>query len=716
MSPTVGSYYLVCHTQGGSGQPSIGRLFKYPSFENQQSVANKSFFQCDKVEFYWHTKGTHVLLLTMTEVDKTGGSYYGKQDGPIYSVAWSPKAMEFCVVYGFMPARASIFNIKCEIAYEFSAAPRNSIYYNPFGNILLLAGFGNLRGHIELWDTNTKKLIGNCEAPDTTLLQWSPDGIHFLTATTAPRLRIGNGYKIWHYTGALIHEQMYPNEELYEVLWQTVSNGTFKESALTCQKVEGIVPSVPQPSKEAYRPPSARNRPAIQFKLHDDDDSTPIRPNSGAPSKAAIKQKKKRENKKARNQEEKDMTVNPPITSNVTVVLTGDEEKDKKIKNIKKKLDAIAKLKDQQAQGKFWKLIKFRKLKEKLACCCGSAACSLCCSACPSCRNSTSSRLMYALLLLVTTVVACITLSPGLQDFLRKVPFCRNSTKLLPDSVVINCQDAVGYLAVYRICFIVTLFFCLMALIMIGVKTSKDGRAGVQNGGMVGNYEETESKAWYAALLGITFLCYALAITGVVLLFVFYTKSDDCSLNKFFISFNLILCFIVSVISILPNVQEKLPRSGLLQSSIVSLYVVYLTWSTVSNSPDANCNRGLLGGKTSQMGFDGQSIVGLIVWMCCVLYSSLRTASNSSKITMSEHVLAKDTGAVKSSADASLVSHEEPYVPIAGRDGTDGGESGDKKVWDNEEETVAYNWSFFHVMFALATLYVHDDFNKLVQT
>lgn len=385
----------------------------------------------------------------------------------------------------------------------------------------------------------------------------------------------------------------------------------------------------------------------------------------------------------------------------------------------------------------------------QLACCCGSAACSLCCSACPSCRNSTSSRLMYALLLLVTTIVACITLSPGLQDFLRKVPFCRNSTQFLPNSVVFNCQEAVGYLAVYRICFIVTLFFCLMALIMIGVRTSKDGRAGVQNGfwglkymiiiggiigaffipedtfgptwmyfGMiggflfiliqlilivdfahswaeawVGNYEETESKGWYAALLGITFLCYALAITGVVLLFVFFTKSNDCSLNKFFISINLILCFVVSVVSILPNVQEKLPRSGLLQSSIVSLYVVYLTWSTVSNSPDSSCNPGLLGivganttVKSTQMGFDGQSIIGLIVWMCCVLYSSLRTASNSSKITMSEHVLAKDTG--------------------AGRDGgNDGGENG-KKVWDNEEETVAYNWSFFHVMFALATLYV----------
>ena len=33
-------------------------------------------------------------------------------------------------------------------------------------------------------------------------------------------------------------------------------------------------------------------------------------------------------------------------------------------------------------------------------------------------------------------------------------------------------------------------------------------------------------------------------------------------------------------------------------------------------------------------------------------------------------------------------------------------ETGGAKVWDNEEEGVAYSWSFFHLMFALATLYV----------
>lgn len=40
----------------------------------------------------------------------------------------------------------------------------------------------------------------------------------------------------------------------------------------------------------------------------------------------------------------------------------------------------------------------------------------------------------------------------------------------------------------------------------------------------VGNYEETESRGWYFALIGITLLNYALSITGIVLLYVFFTK------------------------------------------------------------------------------------------------------------------------------------------------------------------------------------------------
>ncbi|XP_029662548.1 probable serine incorporator isoform X4 [Formica exsecta] len=381
----------------------------------------------------------------------------------------------------------------------------------------------------------------------------------------------------------------------------------------------------------------------------------------------------------------------------------------------------------------------------QLACLCGSTACSFCCSQCPSCRNSTSTRIMYALLLLLGTIAACITLAPGLQNVLKKVPFCANSSSYVPSDFTLDCESAVGYLAVYRICFILSLYFFLMSVIMVRVKSSQDPRAPIQNGfwaikylliiggiigaffipensfgstwmyfGMLGgflfiiiqlilivdfahswsdawvaNYEETESKGWYAALLGASFFNYAVSITGVVLLYIYYTHENTCALNKFFISFNLILCVIISIISILPTVQEYQPRSGLLQSSVLTLYVVYLTWSGISNSPDRQCNPGFLFSNNAQnrVTFDKESIIGLIIWFSCVLYSSLRTASKSSKITMSENVLVQDNGAVEGrNADA------------------EGGN--DTKVWDNEEEKVAYNWSFFHLMFALATLYV----------
>ena len=35
-------------------------------------------------------------------------------------------------------------------------------------------------------------------------------------------------------------------------------------------------------------------------------------------------------------------------------------------------------------------------------------------------------RIMYAILLLLTTVVCCIMLAPGLQDSLASVPFCKS--------------------------------------------------------------------------------------------------------------------------------------------------------------------------------------------------------------------------------------------------------------------------------------------------
>jgi len=383
-------FHLLCYVPGKPGQPSFIKLFQYPKFD--VPVANKTFFQSDKVEMWWNRKGTGALIMASMEVDKTGSSYYGKQslhfvsvkgdtamvvlskEGPIYSVSWSPLGTEFCVVYGFMPAKATLYNLKCEAVFNLGSGSRNSIYYNPHGNIMLLGGFGNLSGQLEVWDVTSRRLITKLESPDTTLLHWSPDGEHFMTATTAPRLRMGNGFKIWHYSGALLYERPWnKQEELWEVLWQNFPPGVFRTPAITTKPVEGIQPSQPQASKQAYRPPSARGR-EINFKLHDDEDiPTPVSETASNPSKAALKLKKKREAKKAARQqavENGEITTNgvpapfkPSILSEE--ITTDDPEKLKKIKKLKSKLLEISRLKEQKANGKALEINQIEKMKKE---------------------------------------------------------------------------------------------------------------------------------------------------------------------------------------------------------------------------------------------------------------------------------------------------------------------------------------------------------------
>ncbi|XP_063703952.1 eukaryotic translation initiation factor 2A-like [Culicoides brevitarsis] len=274
-SPHIGFY-----VPGVKGAPSMCKLFKYPNIEASQPVAQKSFFQADNVQMIWNSKGTGLLLLTSTDVDNTGVSYYGKQalhfintkgdsfsvqlnvEGPIHSVAWSPRATEFCVVYGYMPSKATLFNLKCDQIFDFGTGPRNAVHFNSFGNLVLFGGFGNLRGQIEVWDMDQKKQVSTSSAPDTTQLEWSPAGDIYVTATCAPRLRIGNGFKIWHYSGALLHETLWPEkQELWEVAWQNFPEDTFAQPVITDEKIEGIQSSTPQASKAKYVPPSLRNLP-----------------------------------------------------------------------------------------------------------------------------------------------------------------------------------------------------------------------------------------------------------------------------------------------------------------------------------------------------------------------------------------------------------------------------------------------------------------------
>jgi len=422
MSPNASPTHVVAYVPGAKGGPSSCRLYRYPAFEDNQVLANKSFFQADHVDMKWNVPGSAVLLLTQAEVDKTGGSYYGKQqlhfmsikgetamvalpkEGPIYSVEWANQGHLFTVVYGFMPAKATMFNMKAEPVFDFGTGPRNTALFNPQSTLLMVGGFGNLRGKIEMWDVEKKCQVAIFDAPDSTDVKWSPDGQRILTTTCAPRLRQGNGYKVWHYSGALLHEKSFQTgDELWEGDWQSSIDPPL--FTISRQAVSGIKPAQPIVAKQAYRPPGARGSgPAIVKPLDGEYEAAGhvkvgvagVAINSKIEkteplSKAAVKNKKRKEAAKAKAgvaskpgdqvaalaaaKEHNDINIkknNPTPSYQGAAGLLYDPEKDKKVRKLTDKIDAIQKLKDKVAAGEnleknqLDKLTKEQELIEEL--------------------------------------------------------------------------------------------------------------------------------------------------------------------------------------------------------------------------------------------------------------------------------------------------------------------------------------------------------------
>ncbi|XP_073319351.1 serine incorporator 2 [Pagrus major] len=392
------------------------------------------------------------------------------------------------------------------------------------------------------------------------------------------------------------------------------------------------------------------------------------------------------------------------------------------------------------------------------SCLCGSASCLLS-SCCPSTYNSTVSRLAFSFLLLLGTLVSVIMILPGMEEHLKKIPgFCVDGAHIPGIEGKVNCDVIVGYKSVYRMCFAMACFFFLFSIIMIRVRSSKDPRAAIQNGfwffkflvlvgitvgaffipdgtfttvwyyfGVVGSFifiiiqlillvdfahswnqswleraEEGNRKCWFAALLSVTIINFALAFTAIVLFYVFYTRPDDCTAHKVFISLNFLFCIFVSIVSIVPKVQEAQPSSGLLQASLISLYTMYVTWSAMSNNPNRQCNPSLLSlvqpaGTTPAPGFaptpppanvqwwDAQGIVGLLIFLFCTLYASIRSSNNAQ-------------------VNRLMRTEEGQGLTIAAEEAT--GEDGVRRAVDNEEEAVTYSYSFFHFSLFLASLYI----------
>jgi hypothetical protein len=119
----------------------------------------------------------------------------------------------------------------------------------------------------------------------------------------------------------------------------------------------------------------------------------------------------------------------------------------------------------------------------------------------------------------------------------------------------------------------------------------------------------------YAAMIAMTGVLYA------------YFAGSGCTLNRFFISFNLTLTIIITVLCIHPVVQEHNPRSGLAQSGMVAVYCTYLVMSAVGNHTHEMCNPfrsgAASGTRTSVL------VLGAALTFIAIAYSTTRAATQS---------------------------------------------------------------------------------------
>ncbi|KAB2092478.1 hypothetical protein ERO13_A02G028700v2 [Gossypium hirsutum] len=352
-----------------------------------------------------------------------------------------------------------------------------------------------------------------------------------------------------------------------------------------------------------------------------------------------------------------------------------------------------------------------------LASCCAASTCGLC-STVASGISRKSARLAYCGLFGLSLVVSWILREVG-APLLEKLPWINSST-----------QTKTWYQeqAVLRVSLGNFLFFAILALIMIGVKDQNDRRDSWHHGGWIAKmviwillvilmfflpnvvitvYEilskfgagvfllvqviilldfthswndawvEKDEQKWYIALLAVSIGCYLAAFAFSGILFIWFNPSGhDCGLNVFFIVMTMVLAFSFGIIALHPAVN-----GSLLPASVISVYCAYVCYTGLSSEPrDYVCNG--LHNKASAVSLS-TLILGMLTTVLSVIYSALRAGSSTTFL---------------SPPSSPKAGTKKPL--LEGDDVEEG-----KETKEKEARPVSYSYSFFHLIFALASMY-----------
>jgi serine incorporator 1/3 len=257
----------------------------------------------------------------------------------------------------------------------------------------------------------------------------------------------------------------------------------------------------------------------------------------------------------------------------------------------------------------------------------------------------------------------------------------RKLEHLTLDYMKITCvgHDCFGFVAVHRVNFALGAFHLILAVLLLGVQSSRDGRAPIQNGfwgpkiiawiGLIvvtflipdgffitwGNYvalfgailflllglillvdlahtwaehclekiDATESRLWSIMLVGSTLSMYIASLAMTIVMFIFFSGSK-CSMNNAAITINLLMAIGISALSIHPTIQSYNPRAGLCQSAMVAVYCTYLTMSAVGMEPDDNSCNPLIRARGTRT---ASIVIGAIVTFLTMAWTTTRAAT-----------------------------------------------------------------------------------------
>lgn len=131
-----------------------------------------------------------------------------------------------------------------------------------------------------------------------------------------------------------------------------------------------------------------------------------------------------------------------------------------------------------------------------------------------------------------------------------------------------------------------------------------------------------DNKWSWALLVGGAAVAFSAGLVLIGFSYHLYAPKASCSLNIFFVTWALVLGLALVAVLFVPH---RAPTAGLLTTSLVWLYVVYLTYSALSSEPegDGSCVRG----SGASAGWIGT--VAFFIALAAVVYSTIEAGVSS---------------------------------------------------------------------------------------